>query len=67
MIRKLKTLGKSLTLLYSKGTDLPNCISSTLRLFADDTCILVKANTSNELKYSLNYELEKNQWLDCCQ
>ena len=39
--------------------DLPNCISSTTRLFADDTRILVKANTSNELKYSLNYELAK--------
>ena len=25
--------------------DLPNCFSSTPRLFADDTCSLVKANT----------------------
>ena len=38
---------------------MPNCISSTPRVFADDTGILVKANTSNELKYSLNYELAK--------
>ena len=43
--------------------DLPNCIGSTPRLFADDICILVKANTSNEL-YSLNYELAKiNGWI----
>ena len=34
-------------------------MSSTPRLFADNTCILVEANTSNELKYSLNYELAK--------
>ena len=47
------SLGPLLFLLYVN--DLPNCISSTPRLFDDDTCILVKANTSNELKYSLNY------------
>ena len=44
--------------------DLPNCTSSNPRLFADDTCILVNANTSNELKHSLNYELAKtNGWI----
>ena len=51
------SLGPLLFLLYIN--DLPNCISCTPRLFADDICILVKANTSNELKYSLNYELAK--------
>ena len=51
------SLGPLLFLLYVN--DLPNCISSTPGLFADDTCILVTANTSNELKYSLNYELAK--------
>ena len=56
------SLGPLLFLLYIN--DLPNCISGTPRLFADDTCILVKANTSNELKYYLNYELEKtNDWI----
>ena len=56
------SLGSLLFLLYRN--DLPNCIRSTPRLFADDTCILVKANTSNELKYSLNYELAKiNGWI----
>ena len=56
------SLGPLLFLLYIN--DLPNCISSTTRLFADDTCILVKANTSNELKYSLNYELARiNGWI----
>ena len=56
------SLAPLLFLLYLN--DLPNCISSTPRLFADDTCILVKANTSNELKYYLNYELEKiNDWI----
>ena len=56
------SLGPLLFLLYING--LPNCISSTSRLFANDTCILVKANTSNELKYSLNYELAKiNSWI----
>ena len=44
--------------------DLPNCISSTHRLFADDTFILVKANTSIELEYFLNSELAKgNCWI----
>ena len=56
------SLGPLLFLLYIN--DLPNCISSTPRLFADDTCILVKENTSNELKYSLSYELAKiNDWI----
>ena len=56
------SLGPVLFLLYVN--DLPNCISSTPRLFADDTCILVKANTLNELKYSLNYEPAKiNGWI----
>ena len=56
------SLGPLLFLLHIN--DLPNCISSTPRLFADDTFILVKANTSNELKYSLNYELAKiNGWI----
>ena len=56
------SLGPLLFLLYIN--DMPNCISSTPRLFADDTCILVMTNTSNELKYSLNYELAKiNGWI----
>ena len=56
------SLGPLLFLLYIN--DLPNCISSTPRLFTDDTCILVKENTSNELKYSLSYELAKiNDWI----
>ena len=56
------SLGLLLFLLHIN--DLPNCISSTPRLFAEDTCILVKSNTSNELKYSLNYDLAKiNGWI----
>ena len=51
------SLGPLLFLLYTD--DLPNCVCSTPRLFADNTCILVKANTLNELKYSLNHELAK--------
>ena len=43
---------------------MPNYISSTPQLVADDTCILVKANTSNELKSSLNYEQAQiNGWI----
>ena len=65
--------GPLLHLLYTN--DLPNCISSTLRLFADGTFILVKADTSNELEYCLNSKLanvnqsinSKSQLLDCCQ
>ena len=56
------SLGPLLFLLYIN--DLHNCISSASRLFADDTCILIQAYTSNELKYSLNYELAKiNGWI----
>ena len=44
--------------------DLTNCISSTPRLFVHDTCIQVKANTSNELVYCLTSELAKvNSWI----
>ena len=56
------SLGPQLFLLYIN--DLTNCISSTHRLFAGDTNIFVKANTSIELEYSPNYELAKvTSWI----
>ena len=37
--------------------DLPNCVESVPRLFADDICLLVRASTINQLEKQLNLEL----------
>jgi len=38
--------------------DLPNAITSVLRLFADNTCIYVPASDTNQLQIALNDELQ---------
>ena len=48
------TLGPLLFLYFN---DLPNCVESVPRLFADDTRLLVGAPTINQLEKQLNLEL----------
>ena len=44
--------------------DLPNSIHCAARLFADDTCLIVKAPTINETEAELNSELNKvSAWM----
>ena len=49
-------LGPLLFLIYTKH--LQNCMTSTPRLFADDTALLIHANTLTELEIKINRELE---------
>ena len=56
------TLGPLLFLVYIKS--LPNSIDCAIRLFADDTCLIVKAPTINETETKLNSELNKvSAWM----
>ena len=56
-------LGPLLFLIYIN--DLPNAITCQPRLFADDTCLIVKNSALNELEIKCNSELRNlNQW--CC-
>ena len=49
-------LGPLLFLIYI--IDLQNCMISTPPLFADDTAVLIHANTLNKLQIKINRKLE---------
>ena len=51
------TIGPLLLLIYVN--DLPNALSSTPRLFADDTCLVIHATNSIILCGKMNLELQK--------
>jgi len=55
------SLGPLLFLIHSN--DLSNTFNSKPTLFADDTCLIVQANTPETLQIKINVELEKlNVW-----
>ena len=51
------TLGPLLFLIYINN--LPNCINSTPRLFADDTCLMINATTLKHLEKNLESEINQ--------
>jgi len=56
-------LGLLLFLLYIN--DLPNCTASSLKLYADDTCLIVTGNSIENLKRKVSEDLENiSSWLN---
>ena len=56
-------LGLLLLLIYIN--DLQNCLKSILRLFADDTALLINASSISELEIKINKDLSRvSQWLN---
>ena len=56
-------LGPLIFLIYIN--DLRNVLNSTLRLYADDTCLLSSSNNLDDLQTTSNNALDKlNRWCD---
>ena len=57
-----KDLGPLLFLVYVN--DLPSCLETVSRFFADDTALVIDSNNTTELQTITNTELANiNQWM----